>query len=357
MDAIIPKALKKGDTIAFISPSARLNDILPTPLARGKAYLEYLGFYVQIIFTSVATPTSIKESVRIRCDELHAAFRDNSIAAIICTIGGSHANEMLPFLDYSLIQSNPKIFVGYSDTTFLHYAIQSRTGLRTFYGPSVLTDFSDSPKPIQFTIDHFLHVLTEAENPVGPLPRSPIYAVDHSDFFFGDEASDKPREVVEAPSWRWLRKGRATGHLYGGTIICVVRLQATNYAPSSWKGKILFLESAMGDNMKLPYSVSEFRNNLVDLALSGILHDISGLVVGRGYKYDARMQAELAGVIEEVFDVIVGRSREEELPILMNVDFGHTSPLLTLPIGALASLDSDLDEFRIMEPGVQTDEY
>lgn len=64
------------------------------------------------------------------------------------------------------------------------------------------------------------------------------------------------------------------------------------------------------------------------------------------------MQDELASVIEAVFDVIVGRSREEELPILMNVDFGHTSPFLTLPLNALVRLDSDLDEFNIMEPGV-----
>lgn len=217
----------------------------------------------------------------------------------------------------------------------------------------MLTDLSDFPKPMQFTIDHFLRVLTEAGNPVGPLPRSPVCSVEHGDFFFNNETSEKEREVVESPSWRWLRKGRATGNLYGGTIICVVRLQGTNYAPASWKDKILFLESAMGDNMQLPYSVSEFRNNLVDLALSGVLHEISGLVVGRGYKYDARMQDELAGVIEEVFDVIVGRSREEELPILMNVDFGHTSPILTLPIGALVRLDSDIDEFSVMEPGVQ----
>ncbi|KGO36202.1 Peptidase S66, LD-carboxypeptidase A [Penicillium expansum] len=347
MYTIIPKALKKGDTIAFISPSARLNDILATPLSRGKAYLESLGFRVQIIFTGLTT-TTIAESVRIRCEELHSAFRDNTIAAVICTIGGSHANEMLPFLDYSLIRSNPKVFVGYSDATFLHYAIQSQTGLRTFYGPSVLTDLSDFPKPMQFTIDHFLHVLTETGNPVGTLPRSPICSVEHTEFLLNE--ADKAREVVESPSWRWLRKGRATGRLYGGTIICVVRLQGTNYAPS-WEGNILFLESAMGDDMQLPYSVSQFRNNLVDLALSGMLHKISGLVIGRGYKYDDRMHDELASLIEEVFDVIVGR--EEELPILMNVDFGHTSPFLTLPIGALVGLDSEIDEFKVMEPGVQ----
>lgn len=110
----------------------------------------------------------------------------------------------------------------------------------------------------------------------------------------------------------------------------------------------------MGDNMRLPYSVSNFRKSLVDLALAGILHEISGLLVGRGYKYDDRMQDELAGVISEVFDVFVGRMAEDEppMPVLMNVDFGHTSPFLTLPIGALVELDSAADEFRVLEPGV-----
>ncbi|GLB08365.1 hypothetical protein AtubIFM57258_004254 [Aspergillus tubingensis] len=352
METIIPKALKKGDTVAFISPSARLNDILPAPLERGRAYLESLGFCVQIIFSNQTTAT-IADSIRVRCEEIHAAFRDSTIGAIICTIGGAHANELLPFLDYSLIRSNPKIFVGYSDTTFLHYAIQSRAGLRTFYGPSVLTDFSDFPKPIEFTIDHFVRVLTETAMSVGPLPRSSICTKEHSDFLLSKGVIDKPREIVDSPSWRWLRRGQATGYLFGGTVPCVVRLQGTQYAPASWRDKILFLESAMGDNLQLPYSVSQFRNNLVDLALSGILHEIRGLVVGRGYKYDNHMQEELASVILEVFEVIVGRSREKELPILMNVDFGHTSPFLTLPINALVKLDSDLDEFNVLEPGVQ----
>jgi muramoyltetrapeptide carboxypeptidase LdcA involved in peptidoglycan recycling len=352
MHPIIPRALKRGDTVAFISPSARLNDILPGPLERGRAYVESLGFEVRIFYTALAADAVIDKSIRTRCEELHAAFRDSAITAIICTIGGDHANEMLPFLDYSLIQSHPKIFVGYSDTTFLHYAINSRTGLRTFYGPSILTDISDFPTPMQFTVDHCLHVLTKAEDPVGPLPRSPIYSMEHNDFLFGEEASEKPREVAASPSWRWLRSGRATGQLYGGTVSCLVRLQGTNYAPGSWKGKILFLESSMGDDISLPYSVTDFRSSLVDLALSGALHDISGMAIGRGYKYDRQMQDEIAGVIGEIFNAIVARE-PEGLPIVMNVDFGHTSPLLTLPIGALARMDSHTDEFMILEPGVQ----
>lgn len=354
LSTIIPRALQNGDTIAFVSPSARLNDIMPTPIARGKEYLESLGFEVQIIFTGLPPGSSIAESIRVRCEELHMAFRNIKIAAIICTIGGSHANELLPFLDYSLIRSNPKIFVGYSDASFLHYGIHSRTGLRTFYGPSILSDFADFPKPIQFTVDHFLHVLTRSGDSVGPLPRSGACSVEHNDFFFGTETSRESRELTESPPWLWLRKGHATGNLYGGTISCVVRLQGTSFAPRSWKGKILFLESAMGDNMGLPYTVNQFRNNLVDLALAGILQDISGLVIGRGYKYDVNMQKELAKVISEVLEVIAFKNTppDKELPILMNVDFGHTSPFLTLPFGALASLDSDSNEFVVHEPGV-----
>lgn len=172
---------------------------------------------MQIIFTSQTT-TTIAESVRVRCEEIHAASRDNTIAAIICTIGGAHANELLHFLDFFLVRSNPKIFVG--DTTFLHYAIQSRTGLRTFYGPSVLTDFSDFPRPMQFTIDHFLRVLTEAGTWAGPLPRLPICSKEHSDFLLGNEVLDRSREVVDSPSWSGF-EGAEPLDIYTGTL-CLV---------------------------------------------------------------------------------------------------------------------------------------
>ncbi|RAH80042.1 peptidase S66, LD-carboxypeptidase A [Aspergillus japonicus CBS 114.51] len=349
---ILPPALRPGDTIALVSPSARLNSILPTPLHRGRCFLESLGFRVRIIYTPFPEPSSIADSIRIRTAELHTAFGDPTIQAIICTIGGQHANELLPHLDYALIRANPKIFVGYSDTTFLHYALESRAGLRTFYGPSLLTDFSDV-QPLPFTVEHLLHVLTGGSGAVGPVPRSLRCAVEHNDFQFGRDASVEPRVTVPSPAWRWVRRGRAEGKLYGGTVHIVERLQGTVFAPSSWKDHVLLLESAMGlDTIERPYSVARFRGNLVDLALSGVLGEISGLVVGRGYKYDERMQEELAAVIVEVLDVVVGR--KDELPVLMNVDVGHTSPFVTLPFGARVRLDSERDEFVVLEAGVST---
>ncbi|RAK80035.1 S66 peptidase family protein [Aspergillus fijiensis CBS 313.89] len=352
---ILPPALRPGDTIALVSPSARLNSILPTPLHRGRLFLESLGFRVRIIYTPYPEPSTIADSIRIRTGELHEAFGDPTVQAIICTIGGQHANELLPHLDYELIRANPKIFVGYSDTTFLHYALESRAGLRTFYGPSVLTDFADV-HPLPLTVEHLLHVLTGSQGAggaVGLVPRSPRCAVEHNDFQFGRDASVEPRVTGPAPPWRWVRRGRAEGKLYGGTVHIVERLQGTVFAPASWQGHVLLLESATGfDTIERPYSVARFRGNLVDLALSGVLGEISGLVVGRGYKYDERMQEELAAVIVEVLDVVVGR--KDELPVLMNVDVGHTSPFVTLPFGARVRLDSERDEFVVLEAGVST---
>jgi muramoyltetrapeptide carboxypeptidase LdcA involved in peptidoglycan recycling len=353
--AIVPSALKKGDTVAFVSPSLRFNNQLPTPLARGKACLESLGFRVKIFFNDLPEDYTIADSIRFRCNELHAAFTDSEVSAIICTSGGSHANELLPAIDYDLIRSHPKIFVGYSDITCLHWGIQSQTGLRTFYGPTVLSELADVPAPMQLTIDHFLHVLCGDDKPVGPLPRPDICTFEHNDFFFGNEASKTPRPTLKAPSLRWIRKGRATGCLHGGTVEYVVRLLATPYVPQPFKdgSMILLLESAMGDNMRQPYPLDKFRQSLVELAVAGVLHNISGLVIGRSYKYDEQMLDELAETILQVFDALVDQQQKKELPILMNVDVGHSSPILTLPLGALALLDSESNEFAVLEPGVQ----
>ncbi|KAB8227341.1 S66 peptidase family protein [Aspergillus alliaceus] len=350
--SIIPPALNKGNTIAFVSPSLRLNDDFPTPLARGKAFLETLGFPVKVIFQSLPPNATIADSVRVRCKELHAAFTDPEVKAIICTSGGSHANELMSSLDYDLIRAHPKIFVGYSDITCLHMGIQSQTGLRTFYGPTVLSELADFPAPMQFTVNHLLHVLCEDSKPVGPLPRSEICTAEHNEFFFRDEAIEVPRPIVRAPPWRWVRQGHTTGCLQGGTVEYVVRLLATPYILTTpCQGLILVLESAMGDDMRLPYTVDKFRQSLVELAISGVFCNITGLVIGRGYKYDEQMQDQLATVVTQVFDALVNPSGN--VPVLMNVDFGHSSPLLTLPLGAVARLDSESDEFTVLEAGVR----
>ena len=125
------------------------------------------------------------------------------------------------------------------------------------------------------------------------------------------------------------------------------------YSPATWRDKILFLETAMGGNLTDPYPITKLRNHFVNLALAGVLGEIQGLVIGRAYKYDQAMQDELASVVTEVLEVVAGRKEGDGCPVLMNVDFGHTSPILTLPYGALARLDGKRDEFVVLESGVE----
>jgi muramoyltetrapeptide carboxypeptidase len=237
----VPAALKEGDTIAFISPSERLNSIFPAALNRAKIYIDSLGFKVKIIFDP--TPSSnFREAVLKRCDEVHAAFRDPEVKAILCTVGGTTANELLRFLDYDLIKANPKIFCGYSDITVLHYAIFTQTGLQTFYGATAIAEFGEFPEPLDFTAKDFLKVLKDsADRPIGLVPRSLEWTQDLPGFFFGKDTKG-PRNLDPAPGWTWLRAGKAKGRIFGGCLSVVLRLKGTKYW-ADHRGKILLLEN------------------------------------------------------------------------------------------------------------------
>ncbi|KAF2487719.1 class I glutamine amidotransferase-like protein [Neohortaea acidophila] len=167
---LFPPPLCKGDTIAVISPAFRPNALLPDHLARGQQFLIDQGYQVRIIYTPI-DDLDFGAQVQQRCDEIHEAFRDPAVTAIICTVGGAESHELLPMLDYPLIRSNPKIFVGFSDITSLHCGIFTQTGLRTFYGPMVIDPFGGSGTPNSFTIKAFFDVVTASgQQAGGPLP-------------------------------------------------------------------------------------------------------------------------------------------------------------------------------------------
>ncbi|KAI9827982.1 MAG: hypothetical protein M1819_006825 [Sarea resinae] len=340
----IPRGLRKGNTIAFVSPSARLKHELPAPLARAKAYLEKSGYRVRIIFND-SPCENFRESVLQRCEELHSAFRDPDIKAILCTVGGSSANDLIRHRDYKLIRATSKIFCGYSDITVLHYAIFTLAGLRTFYGPAAMTELGDYPEPLQFTTDHFWHVLEarSAGKAFGTLPRSSAWAETLPDFG-PDEAIQKSSELSPSLPWTWLRPGKAKGRLFGGCLPSFLRLTGTKFWPDH-RGRILLLENPMGEQMTDPLPLVKTRAMMADLANAGIFEEISGLVVGRPFAYDEKLREEFAQMITD-------QCYGTDFPILPNVDVGHTDPVLTVPLDAVVVLDSDRDEFSILEAGV-----
>ncbi|KAK6063071.1 carboxypeptidase [Seiridium cupressi] len=362
-DPIVPKALAPGATIAFISPSLRLNDLLPGVMARATDVLSGRGCKVRTFFNK---DTTIQASISNRLSEIRAAFADPTISAIITTIGGSTFTELLPALiaDTELhrtIRANPKIVVGYSDITGLHWFLYAMTGLRTFYGPGPIPELGeassvdDEASPLAFCVKHLFRAIEEPK-PLGGVPRSLTYAAELASSLLETDSA-KPPKTRPNPGWEWLRGGKSEGRLFGGCLTVVARLHAVQPIVPDWKGRIVFLETAIGEDDVSGNPIYRVQAGFADLIAAGVFEEAAGLVVGRPFGYNSDEQRkEYTDVIKGL--LCEGRLADNKFPILFGVDFGHTTPMVTLPFDALARLDSENDRFEILEAAVaQIDDH
>lgn len=352
---ILAPRLRLGDTIGFISPSLRLNKHFAPALARASEALCARGYKTKEFFTAV---TGIQNEITQRLIELRKAFKDEAVSAIICTFGGDSFSELLPALmaDVDLhqcIRTNPKIVVGLSDMTGLHWFLYAYTGLRTFYGPTAIPelgtvdDHKDRTTPRGFCLEAMLDAITKDEI-LGQIPKSLTYAADFPAFFTNPESTDT-QSLSPTPAWEWLRPGAATGRLFGGCLSVISRLNGVKGICPNWKGRIIFIESSGSD----AEDIDSVKSGLAWLIAQGMFEEAAGLVVGRPYGYKTpEMMSNYAGIFKEL--LCEGRLAEKNpFPILFNVDIGHTSPMVTLPMDALAELDSNQERFAILEAGVR----
>lgn len=363
-DGVIPKALRPGGTVAFVSPSERLHESMPDPTARGRALFEANGYKVKTFWTHEdPSTTTVGSHIAVRKAELLAAFADPDVQAIVCMIGGHTMCELVPALlgddaALAVLRANPKVVVGMSDITFLHWLLRAATGLRTFYGPTVIPELGEFPTAMGFTAENLFRAIAQPQ-PLGPVPRSREWRPRLPDFFFGDAASVVPSRYEPSPAWRWLRGGRAEGRVFGGCLSVVVRLGGVARLAPDWRGRIVFLETQSAEgSLEEGFRPARVRQALADLVAQGVFDRVAGLVLGRffGYNTDAQ-RAEAERIVRETVldNECVRNGAYGAFPVLMNVDTGHTSPMITLPMDALARLDSDKDEFSILEAGVRLD--
>jgi muramoyltetrapeptide carboxypeptidase len=338
-----PKRLCPGDTIAFMATSSNLAADLLDRVHRAQSFLKSLGFRVRLGKTTYFRESYVAGTGKERADELHELFLDPEVKAVISYIGGNHSIHMLEHIDYNLIRNNPTILVGYSDTTVLELALYKKSGLITYSGPAVLTQFAEFPKPLDYTLKSFLKTLTISSEPIGDIPASEAWTQELHNWF--DPAlSSQPRKMNPNNGYVWLSEGNCRGKLVGGCITSLMHLKGTEYWPD-FSNAIFFWETPESEDITRGESLENIDAYLYSLKCLKVFDQISGMIVGRPYGYSHSDMSMLHTLIREV-------TRQVKIPILAQVDFGHTDPMLTVPIGIEACLDSSSNTFSILEAGV-----
>jgi muramoyltetrapeptide carboxypeptidase len=311
-----PKVLRRGDTVGLITPSTAATD--PERLRTVERTVRYFDLEPKWGKHVGERAGYLGGSIANRLEDLHAMFTDTSVKAVFCIRGGYGSGQLLNGIDYKLIASNPKVFIGYSDVTAMHLAIHKMTGLVTFHGPVPLSAFT------AFTQDAYRKALFQPVA-IGTVTNPP-------------EANLlRPNHTLRA-----VRPGRARGKLMGGNLSLIAATMGTPYEIDT-RGCILFLE----DVDEQPYSIDRM---LTQMRLAGKLEQAAGIVWGECRDCTPRDYqpsfVEGTFTTPEVVDRILGDLR---IPVLSGLTIGHTDDQLTLPIGVMAQLDADQGTLTIEE--------
>jgi len=311
----------------------------------GVKNLQALGLSVVEFPTTRANPDFLYENPKARAEDVNRAFADPTVDAIISTIGGDDSIRILPYLEVNTIRSNPKIFMGYSDTTTL-LSYCNQLGFVTFHGPSVMAGLSQMQSLPATFATHVREMLFEPEDSYVYRPYE-VYSNGYPEW--GEIANlGKINTSRHSPGWNWLQgRSVARGHLFGGNIEILEWLRGTSYWPAGdfWDGKILFLETSE----EKPHR-SYVRRWLRTFGILGGLDRIVGLLVGRARDYSDEEKQKLD---QNVVAVVSQEFHRTDLPIITNMDFGHTDPQLIIPLGIKAEIDCEIKRFSLVEPALR----
>jgi len=330
-----PRRVRPGDTVAVVSPAFGAVGRWPHRVERATAYLESLGLAVRLMPNAARSDGWASAPPEDRVADLHAAFADDDVAAVLCGTGGNHSNQLLPLLDFGLIREHPKVFQGYSDITVLHWAFARHAGLGTFYGPAFTTELGEFPQVLEHT-DRYLRAAWFGDEPISYEP-APVWTDELLDFNRKLDLT-RPRELRESEGWVTIREGVATGPLFGGCLETICWHLKGSTAWTNPAGAIFLLETS--EEAPSPAHVDAY---LTDLEHLGVFDAAAGLLVARPKDYSADNRKLL-------WDVVERRTEAAGIPVLGNVEAGHADPMVTLPFGAMAELDAGAKTLRLLEP-------
>ena len=292
-----PEKSNKGDTIGIICPSS--------PVEPGKTpalikRMEDLGYKVKAADNLEENYGGFMAGTgKTRGEWINKMFADPEVKAVFCVRGGDGSSRIMEYLDYDVIRNNPKIFVGYSDVTNIHLGINQNCDLVTFHGPmvssNILNDFDDETAESLFA----------AINADG-------------DFEFKNPAGFDVKV---------LKEGKAEGILTGGNLSLLSASVGTPYDLDT-EGRILFVEEVCEPLSKIEKWMYHLRN-------SGKLAKCSGILLGQFTEVENEKLPEY-DVYADIKDILEGI----DIPVMYNVQSGHSKPMMTLPLGAVCTMDT-----------------
>lgn len=316
MKIIKPQKLNIGDTIGIVASSLPVLSSFKENYEKGKKEITNLGFKIyegktigKIKWWTGGTPKEVAE-------DINSMFADKNIKAVMAHTGGYSASSVLEFLDYELITNNPKPFIGMSDVTNFHMAMLTKCNLVGFHMDDVTFGFGGEQSK---KVSEFFKVFLMEEKPAGV--------------------------VKPLTNWEQWKKGKAEGQLIGGNLHLLTNLIGTPYFPpiEYFDGSILFWEE-VGEPL---YNIARF---LTHLKYAGILDKISGMLVGKiTYIKPPREKEVIAPSLKElVLDIL----KDYKFPIMAEMDFGHFTVNIPMPIGIKVSFNTSKKELNFLESAI-----
>lgn len=305
-----PKALKFGDTIGLVAPSSPTRGPENVDLSVKK--LEEMGFKVKVGESCYESYGYLAGRDEVRARDINAMFADKNVDGILCLRGGYGTPRIVDKLDYDVIKENPKVFIGYSDITAIHIALNQKCKLVTFHGPmassDMIGDFDD------FTRESLMKAITLKE-PLGKL--------------------DNPEGIAI----KCLFPGRACGPIIGGNLSLIASTIGTKYEIDT-RGKLLLIEEIDEE----PYRIDRM---LTQLRLAGKFDDCRGLIIG-DFKNCVPRTSNPSLTLMEIFEDIIPSRK----PAIYNFMAGHCKPKITVPLGVEAELDATACTLTLKESAV-----
>ncbi len=306
--------LQSGDEIRVIASSLSERADSKRQYERAFKRLESLGYKVtfgkrikNVLYMGTAKATD-------RADDLNDAYKDKNVKAILAMQGGWLSNEVLPYIDWELLKNNPKPMIGFSDITALLNAIYAKTGNIGYLGPTY--HIIGNNKQWRYTLDNLYRVLSGL-NQI-ELTKSEKWGTWTS------------RKNYKTKPWVVLQEGKAEGVLIGGNLGTFYLLQGTEYQPSFDTKFILAIED---DDEAGKYTAREFSRRLESiLQLPNVRSNLQGVIIGR-FQPDGKVSEV------DIVNIVISKQLGE-IPVICGVDFGHTLPMLTLPIGGNVTMSA-----------------